>query len=73
LVEDYRYCAAGPLACPITAFGGLDDRLIGPDRLSAWAAETSAGFELHMLPGGHLFLNPSLPALLALIRERLAP
>lgn len=72
LVEDYRYRASGLLDCPVTAFGGLEDRLIGRDQLQAWSQETSAAFDLRMLPGGHFFVNEARPALLAIIRKRLA-
>jgi medium-chain acyl-[acyl-carrier-protein] hydrolase len=67
LAESYRYRAAGRLLCPITAFGGLSDRQIAREHLEAWAAETSAGFHLHLLPGGHFFLHDSREELLSFI------
>lgn len=72
LAEDYRYSAAGPLDCPVTVFGGLEDRQVGREQLRAWSRETSAGFDVHMLPGGHFFVNDARPSMLAIIRERLA-
>ena len=72
LAEDYRYRGDSRLDCPITAFGGLEDRLVGREQLQAWSLETSAGFDLQMLPGGHFFVNDARPSMLAIIRERLA-
>lgn len=60
-----------PLACPITALGGRQDRVTVAD-LQDWAAETTAGFSLEMLDGDHFFLNDERPAMLRIIAERLA-
>jgi surfactin synthase thioesterase subunit len=73
LVEDYRYRATGRLSCPVTAFGGRDDRQIAREQLEAWSLETSEAFELRLLPGGHFFLNEARRELLAIIREQVAP
>jgi medium-chain acyl-[acyl-carrier-protein] hydrolase len=71
LVEDYRYRATGRLPCPVTAFGGRDDRQIARKQLAAWSLETAESFDLRLLPGGHFFLNESRSELLAIIRDRL--
>src|SRR6516162_3795475 len=70
LVENYRYRAAVRLTCPITAFGGADDPECASEQLRAWEAETASRFRLHILPGGHLFLQGSRDELLALIRAQ---
>lgn len=70
LTEAYRYRAAGPLACPITAFGGADDEHVA-EQVEAWAAETTGRFRLHLLPGGHFFPRESREELLSLIRADL--
>ncbi len=44
-----------PLDVPIHAFAGMTDGVAAPERMAAWGAETSAGFELEMIPGGHFF------------------
>jgi medium-chain acyl-[acyl-carrier-protein] hydrolase len=72
LVEDYRYRATGRLRCPVTAFGGRDDRQIAREQLEAWSLETSETFDLQQLPGGHFFLNEARRELLAIIRQRIA-
>ena len=68
LSEDYRYRAATPLTCPITAFGGSQDSEVSREQLEAWSAETAVDFKLHMLAGGHFFLQSSQAELLSLIR-----
>ncbi|MCG8907010.1 MULTISPECIES: thioesterase II family protein [Pseudomonas] len=62
----YDYRPRAPLACPIHVFGGKADRL-SVDSLSAWQDETSAGFSLEMLDGGHFFLNTGEARLLELL------
>ncbi|MGH9396576.1 MAG: thioesterase II family protein [Terriglobia bacterium] len=57
LCESYVYKADTPLQCPISALGGLEDRKISRDGLSAWAEQTSSTFVLRTFPGGHLYLN----------------
>jgi len=44
-------------ACPITAFGGQSDARASQAELQAWNRLTTADFALHMLPGGHFYLN----------------
>jgi medium-chain acyl-[acyl-carrier-protein] hydrolase len=58
LSEDYRYRAATPLACPITAFGGLQDSEVSHQQLEAWSAETA---------GGHFFWQSKQAELLSLV------
>jgi medium-chain acyl-[acyl-carrier-protein] hydrolase len=71
IVEAYRYRAPAPLPCPITAFGGTEDDRITLPQLEAWAKETSSRFVLHLLPGGHFFIDSARAALLALIRQEM--
>jgi len=66
----YDYRRRAPLACPIHVFGGKADRL-SVGSLSAWQDETSAGFSLEMLDGGHFFLNTGEARLLELLLGRL--
>jgi surfactin synthase thioesterase subunit len=40
--------------------------------LTAWSCETSGRFDLHLLPGGHFFLQDSRRLLLAIIGRQLA-
>jgi medium-chain acyl-[acyl-carrier-protein] hydrolase len=70
--EQYAYTPEAPLACPVSAFGGIDDRHVPRSDLAAWAPETSSTFRLRMFPGGHLFLNGARPRLLQAVTEDLA-
>jgi surfactin synthase thioesterase subunit len=46
-----------PIACPIVAFGGADDRLAPREHLDAWRDETSGAFRVRQLAGGHFYLE----------------
>jgi medium-chain acyl-[acyl-carrier-protein] hydrolase len=69
LNETYRYTAAAPLNCPISAFGGLQDRQVSVDSVEAWAEQTTQSFNLRLLSGGHFFLKAETPAILQAIQE----
>lgn len=72
LCETYRYRAETPLACPITAFCGLGDTLAGSREVEAWCQQTARGFTLHVLPGGHFFIQTAELRAVAIIRNVLA-
>ncbi len=65
LSETYSYAVDAPLPCGISALGGLQDPFVRQASLEAWREQTSARFKLHVLPGGHLFLNSDRQLLLA--------
>jgi len=73
VIETYAYTPESPLDCPITAFGGLQDREVRYDDLKVWQEQTNAAFSLHMLPGDHFFLQPAQPLLLQLLSQELYP
>ena len=60
LYETYLYSTEPPLNCPISAFGGLQDRRVSASDLEAWRSQTSASFSLRMFPGDHFFLKEPL-------------
>lgn len=62
--ENYRHSAESPLAVPITAFGGERDPKTDDAEIRGWAEQTSAGFTMRTLPGGHFFLHDSVQLLL---------
>lgn len=47
--------AAAPLNIPIRCFAGADDLTAPMHTMSGWAAETTARFELDVVPGRHFF------------------
>jgi medium-chain acyl-[acyl-carrier-protein] hydrolase len=70
-VERYEYRTEAPVACGISAFGGRSDQLVRREQLEAWRVHTVGRFAVHLLAGGHFFLQHSAPTLLASITERL--
>jgi surfactin synthase thioesterase subunit len=54
--ETYSYEEGPPLDCPISAFGGIDDRDVSQADLEAWKAHTSQEFTLQMMEGDHFFI-----------------
>ncbi|WP_420130678.1 thioesterase II family protein [Longimicrobium sp.] len=54
--ETYEFAEQPPLACPITAYGGLTDPRVPRGQSEAWARHTAGSFVLRMFPGGHFFL-----------------
>jgi medium-chain acyl-[acyl-carrier-protein] hydrolase len=69
--ENYRYTVEPPLRCPISAYGGLQDREVPRDELAAWAEHTTGGFDLRMFDGGHFFLHEMEPVLIQTVARRL--
>jgi len=59
LCETYRYVDEAPLDCPISVFGGLDDRNTPAHDIVAWRQHTTASCAIRFFPGGHLFINDS--------------
>ena len=54
--QTYLYDDRGPLATPVTAFGGLDDVTEVPESdLQAWRAHTQGSFSCYLWPGDHFF------------------
>lgn len=69
--ETYRYTEEPPLACPISAFGGLGDAFVDREELQGWQAQTTAAFSLRMFPGDHFYLNTARPYLLQAVAREL--
>ncbi len=65
--ETYRHSPKPPVPIPITVFGGLQDEGANREELEAWQELTSAGFKLHMFPGGHFFLLRHHPTMVEII------
>lgn len=72
VAETYRPRTGAPLHCPITVFAGADDEEAPVENTAAWARYTSAGFAVHVLPGGHFFPNTDRTGLLRRIAAALA-
>jgi surfactin synthase thioesterase subunit len=57
VVETHVYRDEPPLAIPIRAFGGRDDTFVSRSELAHWREQTTSGFTLRVLPGGHFFVE----------------
>ena len=72
-VSETAVVAGGdPLACSITALGGLTDERARLDELEAWRIQTSAAFEREIFPGGHFFIHSARAAFLGSLSRRLS-
>ena len=71
LYETYSHVPGPPLACPITALGGLEDDTVSRRQLDAWRDQTTGPFRLRMLPGDHFFLHSAQPLLAQTLAQEL--
>jgi medium-chain acyl-[acyl-carrier-protein] hydrolase len=69
--ETHRYVSGPLLDCPISAFGGREDRGVTKEDLTAWRQQTSGAFKVGMLPGGHFFIDSSRESLVRAVAEDL--
>lgn len=70
--ETYRYQGSTPLTCPIEVLNGTEDPEVTEEEATAWTTHTTAPCTFHTYKGGHFYLNDHAPAVINLIRERLA-
>lgn len=71
ICDTYEYKEEAPLACPITAFGGLQDSDVSRQRIEQWREQTTATFTLRMFQGNHFFLHSSETLLVNLLATQL--
>ena len=68
--QTYRYTEDLPLRCPVTVFGGTEDKTTRA-QLEAWAAQTRSTCTVRTFPGDHFFLHKAEPQLLEIIAAQL--
>jgi medium-chain acyl-[acyl-carrier-protein] hydrolase len=56
---------------PIWVYGGLGDDTVERDRLDAWSVHTTGDFRVHMIMGGHLFVDEMPSQLIDSLARRL--
>ena len=71
-IETYTYRPSTSLVCPITVFGGLQDRGVEVADLEAWRHYTTGKFRLQMFSGNHFFLHQARPSILQVIYQQLS-
>lgn len=69
--ETYQYTEAQPFNFPIWVYGGMGDETMDRDRLDAWAVHTTADSSVHMINGGHLFVDGRSELLMQSLVRRL--
>ena len=69
--ETYMYADEPPLACRITAYGGLGDVEISLPALEEWNSQTTAEFRVETFPGDHFFIHSAKSRLLNSVRQEL--
>lgn len=69
--ETYVYTHEEPLGCPISVFGGLQDREVSQSELEAWHKQTYNSFTLRMFAGHHFFLHSAQESLLEVMSQEL--
>jgi medium-chain acyl-[acyl-carrier-protein] hydrolase len=57
IVDTYEYRTEGPLECPITVYGGVQDQFVTSEDLHEWQKQTSARFQQRMCAGDHFFIH----------------
>jgi len=73
LIQTYVYRPEPPLACPITAFGGSQDRNVSCADMEGWREQTSCSFSMQRITGDHFFLHAARPLLLEVLSRELHP
>jgi medium-chain acyl-[acyl-carrier-protein] hydrolase len=69
--ETYEFEPGPPLACPVTAFGGIEDRDVTREHIAAWREHTTGPFLMRMLPGDHFFIHSAEATLLQVVAREL--
>lgn len=59
VAETYTYVPEPPLSCPISAYGGTDDKSVSRAELEGWRDHTTGAFSLQMFRGDHFYLQSS--------------
>lgn len=72
MIETYLYTPEKPFDCPITVFGGLQDKAISLDSLEKWRMETNHIFNLEMFTGDHFFLHHPQSSFLQSLSRKLS-
>ncbi|MDX3380083.1 alpha/beta fold hydrolase [Streptomyces niveiscabiei] len=57
LARGLRSVRAEPLPCPLWAFAGRDDRMVGIPEVRAWERCTTSRFRFRTMPGAHFFVR----------------
>lgn len=71
LCQTYVSTNGVPLACPITAYGGIDDKDTAGEKLDGWRLHTTNLFTKQLFQGGHFFIHSNEAELLKSLNSAL--
>jgi medium-chain acyl-[acyl-carrier-protein] hydrolase len=69
VVETYVYEPDEPLACPIHAYGGLEDPSVPAEHLKEWQKLTSGPCKVRMFPGDHFYIHTCAADVINMLRR----
>jgi medium-chain acyl-[acyl-carrier-protein] hydrolase len=69
MVETYQYHPKERLSCPITVYGGCDDKYVPQESCHAWQEHTSAPCKVTMVQGDHFFIRDPKPDFMAAFQQ----
>lgn len=70
--QTYDYVHEPSLDCPLTVFGGLQDKDLTRSELEDWREQTTSACIVRMLPGDHLFINTAQTSILRMVVDELS-
>jgi surfactin synthase thioesterase subunit len=70
-IETYACAAGAQVSCPVTGMVGDADPEAGLAETRAWARHCAGGFDLHVFPGGHFYIDASRTAVVEAITAAL--
>lgn len=72
MCETYEYNNHPALNCPITVFGGTNDKEVSLDELDKWKAFSNASFSKNELKGDHFFVHDQADNIISEISNKLS-
>lgn len=69
MVETYQYHPGEPLSCPITVYGGVDDKEVPAQGCDEWKEQTSASCKVRIVSGDHFFIRNPVPDFMSAFRN----
>ncbi|MEU0273313.1 alpha/beta fold hydrolase [Streptomyces sp. NPDC006307] len=72
-IGTYTWRPGPPLDTPLTVLVGDRDPVVPVDGAAGWCEHTTAPAELHVLPGGHFYLDQRTADVADIVRDALAP